>query len=104
MAVKALPTCCLDMEIKVIDLLFPSRMSPEGQEFVAAHGLENMTLEQIRAASYEVGDGVIRLTHRCQKLDDNGRCTIYKSRPAICRTFDCALRHDCACKGKGKIK
>lgn len=97
-----LPTCCLDMEIKIIDLLFPERMSPEGLEFVKVHGLGAMTLAQIQESALGLGDGLVKLYHRCEQLDDAGLCKIYNTRPVLCRVFECSTRSDCACAGKGR--
>lgn len=99
-----LPACCTDMEIDLLDLLFPGRMSPEGQEFVEAHGLELATLRQLQRNATYISDTRVKLYHKCQQLTRAGRCRIYEHRPQLCRAFDCALRHDCACQGKGIIK
>jgi Fe-S-cluster containining protein len=102
-----LPTCCLDFDILVTDLLFPDLMGLDGQEFVKAHGIGQMTLDEIQANSEpmpDLGHGPqVKLHHRCSKLQDDGRCGIYEKRPAICRAFDCRTRRDCACNGQGII-
>jgi Fe-S-cluster containining protein len=98
-----LPTCCLDLEILPEHLLFPDRLDQRGREFVDAHGLTGMTLAELRATAKPVGRGLVRIEHRCQHLQDDGRCAIYASRPAICREFDCKLRKDCACRGRGRM-
>lgn len=33
------------------------------------------------------GDWMIHLPNRCKALDDKGRCTIYSTRPTICREY-----------------
>ena len=32
------------------------------------------------------GDWLVQIPIKCEKLDKNGRCTIYDKRPPICRT------------------
>lgn len=101
-----LPACCMDLDIDVMDLIFPNRLPPEGREFVSAHGLEWLTVTErdtlLAAGTYQ-GKGIIKIKHRCAQLQDDGHCGIYATRPAICRTFDCATRHDCACQGAGAL-
>lgn len=97
----SLPTCCTDMVILLEHLIFPERMPVSGQEFVKAHGLDDATLAELRAGAIDHGGGLVKVFHRCQHLQDDGRCAIYDRRPTICRQFDCRLRQDCACEGKG---
>ena len=103
----SLPTCCTDFDILLTDLLFPENMSADGLEFVGAHGVGKMTLDEIRASSDpmpDLGHGPqLKLHHRCAQLQDDGLCGIYDKRPAICRAFDCRTRRDCACNGRGII-
>ena len=96
-----LPKCCTDMDILLTDLLFPERMSAEGMEFVQAHGLDHVKLEDLRRGVIDLGSGMVKILHVCDKLGSDGRCTIYERRPAICRAFDCKSRADCRCKGSG---
>lgn len=101
-----LPACCLDMDISVMDLIFPERLQPEGREFFNAHGLDSLTVTErdlLIARGTDMGAGVVKIRHRCAQLTDAGRCAIYADRPAICRNFDCAARHDCACRGQGLV-
>lgn len=101
-----LPACCLDMDIAVFDLMRPDRMSGDGLEFVAAHGITVMGLEDrwgLLKDAVEMGGGIVKIKHRCAQLGDDGRCRIYATRPAICRNFDCMTRHDCACRGQGLV-
>ena len=102
----SLPACCMDLDIDVMDFLFPDRLNPEGREFVDAHWPEGVawmdTVQLLRAGQY-MGAGIVKLKHRCAQLQDDGRCGIYATRPAICRAFDCATRHDCACQGAGEL-
>ena len=98
-----LPRCCLDMDIQLIDLVFPARMPRAGQEFVEAHGMSQVTLEELQAGALSLGDGVVRIKHRCQHLADDGSCRIYERRPMLCREFDCSKRNDCACTGTGRF-
>jgi len=99
-----LPACCLDIDINTIDLVFPERMSVEGQEFVMAHGLSDETLTNLFANAIDLGGGKVKIFHRCMQLQDDGSCAIYASRPKICAEFDCSTRTDCACKGTGRIE
>ena len=100
---KPLPTCCTDMDIALEHLIFPERMSEEGQEFVTVHGLDTKQLKTLRKDAQDMGDGIVKIKHRCKMLLDNGQCKIYNNRPLICRTFDCGTREDCACDGSGCI-
>ena len=98
-----MPRCCMDFDIRLEDLLFPERLSPEGLEFLRAHGVDRVPLSELRDRALDLGNGTVKIFHRCDQLDENGRCRIYKTRPQICRDFDCTTRHDCACRGKGVI-
>jgi Fe-S-cluster containining protein len=106
--VSALPACCTDFDIRADHLIFPERMNAEGQAFVETHGIDLVSLLELRAGAEDAGemDGVplIKIKHRCQHLLDDGSCDIYAERPAICRKFDCRTRKDCACGGKGRIE
>ena len=96
-----LPKCCQDFDITLVDLIFPDRMTPEGREFVTAHGIGTTPLWAIQAT--DMGNGLVKVHHRCDKLNDDGSCSIYEDRPQICRDFQCSTRHDCECKGHGFI-
>lgn len=101
-----LPTCCTDLKIDVMDVMFPWRLDADGREFMVAHGLGELTLEErhaLLATAQYLGEGVVQVQHRCAQLQDDGRCGIYAKRPAICRRFDCGTRSDCACQGSGLI-
>lgn len=97
------PTCCMDMDIALIDLLFPERMSADGQEFCKVHGIGHEQLNTLRSNAIDLGNGMVKIKHRCARLADDGSCNIYPVRPAICRRFDCATRTDCECAGTGVI-
>ena len=99
----SLPACCLDLDITLEHLLFPERMGADGWEFYQAHGLDQMTLTELQSRSLDQGNGVMKIRHRCAQLRDDGLCGIYDHRPQVCRDFDCATRHDCACQGQGFI-
>lgn len=100
---KHLPACCTDMDIALEHLIFPERMSEEGQEFVEVHGLDTKQLKTLRKNAIDMGNGIVKIKHRCSKLLDSGQCSIYNQRPTICRTFDCGTREDCACDGSGCV-
>lgn len=89
--------CCRDLIIRPEHLVFPERMSPEGQEFVRVRGLDKSSLGALRAFAEAMPDGQVKIRHRCQHLTAEGQCDIYSHRPSLCRSFDCATRHDCAC-------
>jgi Fe-S-cluster containining protein len=97
------PKCCMDMDIDPLDLIFPERLSPEGKEFIEAHGIFEIPLRDLLSDAENLGNGMLKIRHRCDMLNDDGLCRIYETRPKICRDFDCSTRTDCACKGKGKI-
>lgn len=84
--------CCVDIDIDPLDLLFPERMSPEGQEFVRAHGLDDALLIDLRTGAKLMPNGFVKLQHRCQQLDEIGHCRIYEFRPKICREYNCSTR------------
>lgn len=84
--------CCLDIDINPLDLLFPERMNPDGQEFVRAHGLDETLLVDLRAGAKLMSNGLVKIRHRCQQLDEVGLCRIYEYRPKICRDYDCSQR------------
>lgn len=100
----SLPDCCTDFDISWSDLLFPSRLSAESYEFLMAHGVGQMTLTELQTRSIDMGDGIVKIKHRCAQLLDDGRCQIYATRPQICKMFDCSQRKDCACGGRGWLK
>ena len=89
------------MDIDPLDLIFPERMTPEGREFVEAHGILEVPLRELLVDAHNMKNGMIKIHHRCDKLGDDGLCTIYENRPQICKSFDCKTRTDCVCKGKG---
>lgn len=101
---QPLPACCMDLEIQLIDLLFPERLPAAGLEFVKAHGLDQVPLGQLQLAATDLGNGSVHIKHRCAQLGDDGLCQIYANRPEICRQFDCHQRSDCECKGHGLIR
>jgi Fe-S-cluster containining protein len=92
----------MDMDIALIDLVFPERMSDDGREFCEVHGINNETIESLFLNAIDLNNGFVKIFHRCNKLQDDGQCSIYLTRPKICRDFDCSKRTDCACKGTGK--
>lgn len=105
---NSLPACCMDFEIELRQLLFPDTLDAAGQEFVEAHDLSDYEYGDLLNNVTDLGLGAngerrVRLRHRCAQLQDNGRCRIYADRPAICRSFDCGTRQDCACGGAGTL-
>lgn len=102
----------MDLDLELRQLLFPETLDDDGREFVAAHGLELMPLFELRGRVMDLGlaangERRVKLRHRCAQLTDDGLCGIYESRPAICRAYSCAKRHeqvgDCACQGAGVL-
>ncbi len=86
-----MPLCCLgfDSDLYQYDLIFPERMSPDWKEFLDAHGIFNEKLADLIKGAIDVGGGRVHLSHKCQKLGEDGRCTIYENRPKICRDYVC---------------
>lgn len=84
--------CCMDIDIDPMLLFFPERMDEASREFVKAHGLDDARLADLRHNVIPMPDGKIKITHRCQQLDELGYCRIYEQRPAICRQYDCSTR------------
>lgn len=97
-----LPTCCTDFELEPIQLIFPERTDDDWQEFIRVRGVDMANFGLLRIGALDMGNGKVRVYHRCIQLQDDGRCGIYETRPAICRDFDCSRRSDCACKGSGR--
>lgn len=97
-----LPTCCTDFELEPVQLIFPERTGDDWQEFITAHGISTAKFGELIKGALDMGNGKVRLYHRCQQLQDDGRCAIYETRPQICRDFDCSRRSDCQCKGSGR--
>lgn len=99
--------CCLDVDIDPLVLFFPDMLDEAGREFVAAHGLDDARLIDLRQNAIRMPDGKIKISHRCQQLDELGYCRIYETRPQICRSYDCSTRTGAhACAGtcaRGKI-
>lgn len=65
----------------------------EGQRFYQLH-LDALVRANVR----------VKVLHRCQKLSPEGLCTIYTTRPDVCRAFDCSTRHDCLCRTNPPIQ
>jgi Fe-S-cluster containining protein len=88
---KPMSLCCLgfDSDLYQYDLIFPNRMSPDWREFIEAHGIYREKLGDLIKGAIDVGGGRVYLSHRCSKLGKDGRCTIYKNRPKICRDYVC---------------
>lgn len=97
------PKCCQDFHINVLDLIFPERLDENGKAFLDAHDIWDIPLRDLLKDAVNNGDGTIEVYHRCDKLGDDGLCRIYQTRPEICKSYDCSVRKDCACKGKGRI-
>ena len=98
---NGLPRCCCDFEIEPMLLLFPDRLDEAGREYMQSIGVNSITLETLRRGAVDMGNGKVRIQHRCAMLHNDGRCLIYPDRPRICQDFDCATRTDCVCGGKG---
>ena len=98
-----LPKCCGDFHINFLDLIFPERLPAEGKEFLDIHGIWEIPLRDLLKDAVNNGDGTVEVYHRCDMLRDDGLCSIYANRPKICKDYDCSVRKDCACKGKGKV-
>ncbi len=72
--------CCTDMEVRMLDLVNPKyMMSPKGFEFWQAHGLQKVWEE----------NGMVKIIHRCQHLDQNNLCGIEQDKPDFCRDWVC---------------
>jgi Fe-S-cluster containining protein len=94
----------MDIDLDPFDLAFPASISAAGREFFATHGLYDLTVRELFAHAVNMHNGNIKIRHRCNQLQDDGRCRIYETRPLVCRQFDCRKRKDCACHGMGIIK
>lgn len=61
--------------------VFQQRMYPAERAFYEARG--------IPIVSFPTGDEALRIEHRCQHLDDAGRCGVYgrPERPEACNAY-----------------
>jgi len=98
---KPVPLCCteFDTDLYQYDLIFPERMSPDWKEFIEAHGIQNEKLGDLIKGAIDLGEGKVRLFHKCSKIEEDGRCTIYENRSRICREYICK-KPECNLKGK----
>jgi Fe-S-cluster containining protein len=87
--------CCEDFNINPLHLVMPHLMGPDGRAFVDAHGIDVETLAELREGAILMDSGEVKIKHRCEKLTDDGLCSIYDARPQICRDFDCKLKTEC---------
>lgn len=87
--------CCMDMDIEPLDLLFPSRLEPEGREFVDAHGILKVPLNELMDHAVLLDNGRVKVLHRCDQLTPEGLCGIYEDRPKICRDYQCESNPAC---------
>lgn len=96
---KPMPICCLgfDTDLYQYDLIFPERMSPSWKEFLEAHDIYNETLGDLVKGAIDVGNGKVYISHKCPKLLEDGRCSIYENRPQVCRQYVCG-KPDCQFK------
>jgi Fe-S-cluster containining protein len=88
---KPMPLCCMgfDTDLYQYDLIFPDRMSPDWRKFLEVHGIYNEKLGDLIKGAVDLGEGKVHISHRCPKLADDGKCTIYEHRPKICRDYVC---------------
>jgi len=72
--------CCTEMEIKVLDLVFPDLfLPPKGLEFYRAHGLDEIVKN----------NQMVKIIHRCQHLIGKNECGIEDHKPDFCREWEC---------------
>jgi len=72
--------CCTDMEINILDLVFPDQLLPKkGLEFYEAHGLREILNK----------NGRVKIVHRCQHLTEENLCGIEEHKPDFCREWVC---------------
>lgn len=99
--------CCREIELPLLFLIFPEKMSPEDRKLLVVHGLDDLTVGELRAgATYErAQDTVVRFKHVCLQLTAENRCALYGTpeRPQACGTFDCATRTDCTNPPAGSV-
>jgi hypothetical protein len=77
---KYLPKCCTEMDIKVLDLFFPSQMNPKEREFIVAHGIYEFPLGELVRNAVDLGNGKIKIFYRSKQLRGDGTCAICESR------------------------
>ena len=78
-ACKKCGRCCKDIDIRILDLLDPSRLPEKGREFYYAHGLDKVLAE----------NGIIKIMHTCQHLTGDDLCGIEEVKPPLCREWSC---------------
>ena len=47
----------------------------------------------------EIKNGSIIIYNKCDKLTDDGLCSIYEDRPQLCRDYDCTRKKECCLDG-----
>lgn len=87
--IKKLPLCCQEFDIDLYDLVFPDHLPKEGREFVKIQEIYKKPLGELIRGAIDMGNGKVKIFHRCPKLGDDGLCTIYATRPQICRAYVC---------------
>lgn len=88
------PECCLEFEFDPWDMFLPNRMNSNGMEFMRARNFLDMKLGEFVSTAKDLGNGHIQIKQTCPKLTPDGRCSIYETRPQICREWQCA-RDEC---------
>jgi Fe-S-cluster containining protein len=96
------PLCCASIDINIYDLLFPEKMDVRGLEFTAAHGIENEKLGDLIKDAIDLGNGMVKIQHVCQKLTKDGKCSIYDEQPQICKDWICGNKECDFCKKNKK--
>jgi len=98
------PKCCLSLDISFQDLIFPDKLDARGKEFIDARDLGNKKLGDLVKGAVDIGNNMVKLQHRCPKLDERGACSIYENRPAICRDWVCEDKACGFCDGFGELR
>jgi hypothetical protein len=77
---RYLPKCCTELDIKLMDLFFPSRMTPERRKFVEAHGIYDLPLREVIKNDAYLGEGKVKLFYQSRQLGEDGKCKICEER------------------------
>ncbi len=71
---KALPKCCTELEIDLLDLFFPAQMPSDRRKFVEAHGVYDLPLKELLKNPKYLGNGRIIIYYRSKQIRPDGKC------------------------------
>jgi Fe-S-cluster containining protein len=76
----------LVFKMPILSLAFPAAyLDAKGLAFWRDHDMDRLIQSNVK----------VKLLHRCERLTEEGLCSIYDTRPRACREYDCSTREDC---------